>query len=150
MSSAAGAVDEAVREYLLFRGFAKTLQTFEAERRNDPEKGLKVRFSSLLLRLLCVCFDVSFALSFRLSFQLSFQLSFKFLLDFFGCLLSSFRFLLGFFWVSFGLPFSFASLSALPLSALSLFLHSISAVSRRVLSVFSLSFRFLSLSLVSL
>ena len=51
MAAAAGAVDEAVREYLLFRGFAKTLQTFEAERKNDPEKGLQVGFFSLLFFL---------------------------------------------------------------------------------------------------
>lgn len=35
-------VDEALREYLLFRGFTHTLRTFEAELRHDKDKAFQV------------------------------------------------------------------------------------------------------------
>eukprot|EP00729_Bicosta_minor_P023836 gene23836-24750_t len=34
-------VDEALREYLLFRGFTHTLRTFEAELRHDKDKAFQ-------------------------------------------------------------------------------------------------------------
>lgn len=42
MAAAVGAVDELVREYLLYKGFVQTLKTFDQERRDDKDKGLKV------------------------------------------------------------------------------------------------------------
>ena len=42
MAAAATAVEELVREYLLYRGFMQTLRTFEQERKEDKDKGLKV------------------------------------------------------------------------------------------------------------
>lgn len=47
MTSAAGALDEAVKEYLVYRGFTSTLKQFEVERRDDKDKGFKV--SSVLV-----------------------------------------------------------------------------------------------------
>lgn len=41
MAQAVAAVDEAVREYLLFRGFTRSLQIFDQDRRGDPERGLQ-------------------------------------------------------------------------------------------------------------
>lgn len=35
-------VDELVKEYLLFRGFNKTLQSFESEKKNDKMRGFEV------------------------------------------------------------------------------------------------------------
>eukprot|EP01136_Pigoraptor_vietnamica_P009508 Opistho-1_new@46114 len=40
--NAIGAVDELVREYLLFRGFTQTLRAFDAEAKVDREKGFQV------------------------------------------------------------------------------------------------------------
>jgi len=37
-------VDDLVKEYLVFRGFNKTLQTFEAERKADKLKGFEVGY----------------------------------------------------------------------------------------------------------
>eukprot|EP00035_Acanthoeca_spectabilis_P025229 m.457456 g.457456 ORF g.457456 m.457456 type:complete len:658 (-) comp21265_c0_seq1:119-2092(-) len=45
MSNAVHAVpelDDAIKEYLLFRGFTNTLRSFDAERRNDGDRGLRV------------------------------------------------------------------------------------------------------------
>eukprot|EP00041_Stephanoeca_diplocostata_P010167 m.161627 g.161627 ORF g.161627 m.161627 type:complete len:680 (-) comp18051_c0_seq1:209-2248(-) len=39
---AVSALDEAIKEYLLFRGFTHTLRAFEGEVRNDRDRGLKV------------------------------------------------------------------------------------------------------------
>ena len=43
MAFAVGALDEAVREYLLYRGFTQTLKFFEAERRDDRDKGFSFK-----------------------------------------------------------------------------------------------------------
>ena len=43
MAGAVGALDEAVKEYLLYRGFTQTLKYFEMERRDDKDKGFRVR-----------------------------------------------------------------------------------------------------------
>lgn len=42
MTAAIGAADEAVKEYLLFRGFVRSLQQFEAEQKQDPEHAMQV------------------------------------------------------------------------------------------------------------
>ncbi len=42
MTSAISALDEAVKEYLVYRGFTNTLKQFEQERKEDKDKGLKV------------------------------------------------------------------------------------------------------------
>ena len=44
MASAAGVLDEAVKEYLLYRGFTNTLKAFELEKKDDKDKGYKVSF----------------------------------------------------------------------------------------------------------
>ena len=46
MAFAVGALDEAVREYLLYRGFTQALKFFEAERRDDRDKGFSFRVSN--------------------------------------------------------------------------------------------------------
>ena len=43
MAFAVGALDEAIREYLLYRGFTQTLKAFEIERRDDKDKGFSFR-----------------------------------------------------------------------------------------------------------
>lgn len=42
MAFAVGALDEAIREYLLYRGFTQTLRFFDVERRDDKDKGFRV------------------------------------------------------------------------------------------------------------
>ena len=42
MAAALGAVDELIREYLLYRGFVQTLKAFEQEKKDDKDKGLRV------------------------------------------------------------------------------------------------------------
>ncbi len=42
MTTAVGALDESIKEYLVFRGFTNTLKQFELERKEDKDKGLKV------------------------------------------------------------------------------------------------------------
>ena len=42
MASAAGALDEAVKEYLVYRGFTNTLRQFELEKKDDKDKGFRV------------------------------------------------------------------------------------------------------------
>ncbi|XP_028391041.1 WD repeat-containing protein 91-like [Dendronephthya gigantea] len=42
MAAAVQALDEIIREYLLFRGFANTLKIFEAELKNDRDKSFRV------------------------------------------------------------------------------------------------------------
>lgn len=42
MAGAVGALDEAIKEYLLYRGFTQTLKYFELERRDDKDKGFRV------------------------------------------------------------------------------------------------------------
>ena len=43
MASAVGAMDEAIREYLLFRGFTAALKAFDHDLKTDRDKNLKVR-----------------------------------------------------------------------------------------------------------
>ena len=43
MAGAIGALDEAIKEYLLFRGFMVTLKQFEIDKKDDRDKGLRVR-----------------------------------------------------------------------------------------------------------
>lgn len=45
MASAAGALDEAVKEYLVYRGFTNTLKQFELEKKDDKDKGFRVRLN---------------------------------------------------------------------------------------------------------
>ena len=42
MASSVRVLDEAIKEYLLFRGFADTLRAFEADIKGDREKGFQV------------------------------------------------------------------------------------------------------------
>ena len=46
MAFAVGALDEAIREYLLYRGFTQTLRFFDVERRDDKDKGFRVGHES--------------------------------------------------------------------------------------------------------
>ena len=43
MAGGITALDEAIREYLFFRGFVNTLKQFETERKEDRDKELNVR-----------------------------------------------------------------------------------------------------------
>ena len=43
MAAATAALEEAIKEYLLFRGFTETLKNFETERKGAKEKEYKVR-----------------------------------------------------------------------------------------------------------
>lgn len=43
MAAAVGGVDETIKEYLLYRGFAQSLKWFEQERKDDKDKGFRVR-----------------------------------------------------------------------------------------------------------
>lgn len=45
MAFAVGALDEAVREYLLYRGFTQSLKAFDVERKDDKDKGFSFRVS---------------------------------------------------------------------------------------------------------
>ena len=70
MTTAVGALDEAIKEYLVFRGFTATLKQFEQERREDKDKGLKVnifvvpRVYTLGSTQLCLCLaSIDFQLS---------------------------------------------------------------------------------------
>ena len=51
MASATGRVDELVKDYLIYRGLTTTYRTFEAELKNDKEKGLRVSFLFILRSL---------------------------------------------------------------------------------------------------
>lgn len=42
MAAAIGVVEETIREYLLYRGFVQTLKSFDLERKEDKDKGLRV------------------------------------------------------------------------------------------------------------
>lgn len=42
MAAAIGALDETIKEYLLYRGFTLTLKNFEQEKKDDKDKGLRV------------------------------------------------------------------------------------------------------------
>ena len=48
MASATGRVDELVKDYLIYRGLTTTYRTFEAELKNEKEKGLRVSFLLIL------------------------------------------------------------------------------------------------------
>lgn len=43
MASAVSALDEAVKEYLVYRGFTSTLKHFELEKKEDKDKGFRVK-----------------------------------------------------------------------------------------------------------
>ena len=43
MAAAVGALDEAIKEYLLYRGFTQTLKQLELEKKDDKDKGFRVR-----------------------------------------------------------------------------------------------------------
>ena len=42
MAASVGAVEDTIREYLLYRGFVMTLKAFDQERKEDKDKGLRV------------------------------------------------------------------------------------------------------------
>lgn len=42
MATAVGALDDAIKEYLVFRGFTNTLKQFEAEKKDDKDKNFRV------------------------------------------------------------------------------------------------------------
>lgn len=42
MAAAVGALDETIKEYLLFRGYTSTLKAFEQERKEDKDKAFRV------------------------------------------------------------------------------------------------------------
>ena len=42
MATAVGALDDAIREYLVYRGFTNTLKQFETEKRDDKDKNFRV------------------------------------------------------------------------------------------------------------
>lgn len=42
MAAAVGAIEDILREYLLYRGFVLTLKAFDQERKEDKDKGLRV------------------------------------------------------------------------------------------------------------
>lgn len=42
MAAAVGALDEMIKEYLVFRGFTNTLKYFDMDRKDDKDKGFKV------------------------------------------------------------------------------------------------------------
>lgn len=42
MAAAVGGLDEAIKEYLLYRGFTQSLKCFEQERKDDKDKGFRV------------------------------------------------------------------------------------------------------------
>lgn len=43
MAAAVGALDDMIKEYLLYRGFTQTLKLFEQEKKDDKDKGFRVR-----------------------------------------------------------------------------------------------------------
>ena len=47
--AAVGGLDEAIKEYLLYRGFTQSLKWFEQERKDDKDKGFRVRDGLKLL-----------------------------------------------------------------------------------------------------
>jgi hypothetical protein len=47
MAAAVQVVDEIIKEYLLFRGFANTLKAFEAELKLDKDKSFRVSTESI-------------------------------------------------------------------------------------------------------
>lgn len=49
MATATIALNEAIKEYLLFRGFTDTLKSFEEEKKNVKDQGYEVRSVHILL-----------------------------------------------------------------------------------------------------
>lgn len=43
MATAIGALDDAIKEYLVFRGFTNTLKQFESEKKDDKDKNFRVK-----------------------------------------------------------------------------------------------------------
>lgn len=42
MATAVGALDDAIKEYLVYRGFTNTLKQFETEKKDDKDKNFRV------------------------------------------------------------------------------------------------------------
>ena len=42
MATAVGALDDAIKEYLVYRGFTNTLKQFESEKKDDKDKNFRV------------------------------------------------------------------------------------------------------------
>lgn len=42
MATAVGALDDAIKEYLVYRGFTNTLKLFETEKKDDKDKNFRV------------------------------------------------------------------------------------------------------------
>lgn len=47
MATAIGALDDAIREYLVYRGFTNTLKQFETEKKDDKDKNFRVSMHRL-------------------------------------------------------------------------------------------------------
>ncbi|CAI7993378.1 WD repeat-containing protein 91 [Geodia barretti] len=60
MAFAVGALDDAIREYLLFRGFTQTLKLFETERRDDKDKGFSFRVNRIVEYIMQCVFKSDF------------------------------------------------------------------------------------------
>ena len=56
MAAAVGALDETIKEYLLFRGYTSTLKAFEQERKEDKDKAFRVIDSCEFLQALLLHF----------------------------------------------------------------------------------------------
>lgn len=54
MAGALGAVEETIREYLLYRGFVQALKAFDLERKEDKDKGLRV-WMVVITVTPCIC-----------------------------------------------------------------------------------------------
>ena len=60
MAASVGAVEDTIREYLLYRGFVMTLKAFDQERKEDKDKGLRVSEVFVRLKLLSSIFTFLF------------------------------------------------------------------------------------------
>ena len=55
MATAIGALDDAIREYLVYRGFTNTLKQFETEKKDDKDKNFRVSIHNINFWVLLVC-----------------------------------------------------------------------------------------------
>ena len=55
MATAVGALDDAIKEYLVYRGFTNTLKQFESEKKDDKDKNFRVCKPQSLLILILYC-----------------------------------------------------------------------------------------------
>ena len=55
MATAIGALDDAIREYLVYRGFTNTLKQFETEKKDDKDKNFRVSMHNINVWVLLVC-----------------------------------------------------------------------------------------------